>query len=110
MTILWGTNGTDTFVREPGRTAGPSASPQSIFQGLGAPPDRHRVQTSRGHPGLEPNSTPSRLSAAYRFLHRLAGESKLDVNVELEYLFLIVDKIVGHYFSTRFLFCLRHAC
>ena len=38
----------------------------------------------------------------YRFRNRLAGESKLDVNVELEYLFLIVDKIVGRYLPARF--------
>jgi dolichol-phosphate mannosyltransferase len=38
----------------------------------------------------------------YRFRNRVAGESKLDVNVELEYLFLIVDKLVGRYLPTRF--------
>ena len=38
----------------------------------------------------------------YRFRKRLAGESKLDVNVELEYLFLILDKMVGRYLPTRF--------
>ena len=38
----------------------------------------------------------------YRFRNRLAGESKLDVNVELEYIFLIVDKLVGRYLPTRF--------
>jgi dolichol-phosphate mannosyltransferase len=38
----------------------------------------------------------------YRFRNRLAGESKLDVNVELEYLFLIVDKLLGRYLPTRF--------
>jgi dolichol-phosphate mannosyltransferase len=38
----------------------------------------------------------------YRFRNRLAGESKLDVNVELEYVFLIVDKLVGRYLPTRF--------
>jgi dolichol-phosphate mannosyltransferase len=38
----------------------------------------------------------------YRFRNRLAGESKLDVNVELEYVFLIVDKMVGRYLPTRF--------
>ena len=30
MTILWGFNGTETFVREPGRTAGPSAPPDFL--------------------------------------------------------------------------------
>ena len=38
----------------------------------------------------------------YRFRKRMAGESKLDVNVELEYLFLILDKMVGRYLPTRF--------
>ena len=38
----------------------------------------------------------------YRFRKRLTGESKLDVNVELEYLFLILDKMVGRYLPTRF--------
>src|ERR1700678_968991 len=52
-------------------------------------------------------SSPTRPRVAevpYRFRNRLAGESKLDVNVELEYLFLIVDKIVGRYLPTRFVF------
>jgi len=50
-------------------------------------------------------SSPTRPRVAevpYRFRNRLAGESKLDVNVELEYLFLIVDKIVGRYIPARF--------
>ena len=50
-------------------------------------------------------SSPTRPRVAevpYRFRNRLAGESKLDVNVELEYLFLIVDKIVGRYVPARF--------
>ena len=50
-------------------------------------------------------SSPARPRVAevpYRFRNRLAGESKLDVNVELEYLFLIVDKIVGRYLPARF--------
>jgi dolichol-phosphate mannosyltransferase len=54
---------------------------------------------------LASSPTPPRVAEVpYRFRHRLAGESKLDVNVELEYLFLIVDKVVGHYLPTRFLF------
>jgi dolichol-phosphate mannosyltransferase len=50
-------------------------------------------------------SSPTRPRVAevpYRFRNRLAGESKLDVNVELEYLFLIIDKIVGRYLPARF--------
>jgi dolichol-phosphate mannosyltransferase len=50
-------------------------------------------------------SSPTRPRVAevpYRFRNRLAGESKLDVNVELEYIFLIVDKIVGRYIPARF--------
>ena len=38
----------------------------------------------------------------YRFRSREHGESKLDVNVELEYLFLLIDKIIGNYVPTRF--------
>jgi dolichol-phosphate mannosyltransferase len=38
----------------------------------------------------------------YHFRDRQLGESKLDVNVELEYLFLIVDKLVGRAIPTRF--------
>jgi len=38
----------------------------------------------------------------YHFRSRKLGESKLDVNVELEYLFLVVDKIVGRAIPTRF--------
>jgi dolichol-phosphate mannosyltransferase len=38
----------------------------------------------------------------YRFRNRLVGESKLDVNVELEYLFLIADKFLGRFLPTRF--------
>jgi len=38
----------------------------------------------------------------YHFRTRQLGESKLDVNVQLEYLFLIVDKLVGKWIPTRF--------
>ncbi|HEY0759541.1 MAG TPA: glycosyltransferase family 2 protein [Acidisarcina sp.] len=38
----------------------------------------------------------------YRFRNRELGESKLDVNVQLEYLFLIVDKLIGKWVPTRF--------
>jgi dolichol-phosphate mannosyltransferase len=38
----------------------------------------------------------------YRFRNREHGESKLDVNVELEYLFLLIDKMIGNYVPTRF--------
>jgi len=38
----------------------------------------------------------------YRFRNRQLGESKLDVNVEVEYLFLIVDKLIGKWVPTRF--------
>ncbi len=39
----------------------------------------------------------------YRFRNRQHGESKLDVNVELEYLSLIVDKVIGRAVPTRFI-------
>ena len=52
---------------------------------------------------LASSPTPPRVAEVpYRFRNRIAGESKLDVNVELEYLFLIVDKIVGRYIPARF--------
>jgi dolichol-phosphate mannosyltransferase len=38
----------------------------------------------------------------YRFRTRQLGESKLDVNVQLEYIFLVVDKLVGKWIPTRF--------
>ncbi len=38
----------------------------------------------------------------YRFRNRELGESKLDVNVQLEYIFLIIDKRVGNWIPTRF--------
>lgn len=38
----------------------------------------------------------------YRFRKRQLGESKLDANVELEYIFLLVDKVIGDYVPTRF--------
>jgi dolichol-phosphate mannosyltransferase len=47
-------------------------------------------------------TSPRVAEVPYRFRNRLAGESKLDVNVELEYLFLIVDKILGRYLPARF--------
>jgi dolichol-phosphate mannosyltransferase len=39
----------------------------------------------------------------YRFRTRQRGESKLDVNVEFEYLSLILDKIIGRAIPTRFI-------
>ena len=52
---------------------------------------------------LASSPVPPRIAEVpYRFRNRVAGESKLDVNVELEYLFLIVDKLVGRYLPTRF--------
>jgi dolichol-phosphate mannosyltransferase len=52
---------------------------------------------------LASSPKPPRIAEVpYRFRKRLAGESKLDVNVELEYLFLILDKILGRYLPTRF--------
>jgi dolichol-phosphate mannosyltransferase len=38
----------------------------------------------------------------YRFRTRQHGESKLDLNVELEYLYLLVDKMIGRWVPTRF--------
>ena len=50
-------------------------------------------------------SSPRQVRVAevpYQFRSRQYGESKLDVNVELEYLFLLVDKVIGHLVPTRF--------
>ena len=38
----------------------------------------------------------------YHFRTRQLGESKLDVNVQLEYIFLVIDKLVGKWLPTRF--------
>src|SRR6185295_11168031 len=38
----------------------------------------------------------------YRFRNRERGESKLDVSIELEYLYLLIDKLVGRFVPTRF--------
>ena len=52
---------------------------------------------------LASSPRPVRLAEVpYHFRERQWGESKLDVNVELEYLFLVVDKIVGNRIPTRF--------
>jgi dolichol-phosphate mannosyltransferase len=52
---------------------------------------------------LASSPTPPRIAEVpYRFRNRRAGDSKLDVNVQLEYLFLIVDKMVGRYLPARF--------
>ncbi len=45
---------------------------------------------------------PSTGEVPYLFRNRQLGESKLDVNVELEYLFLVVDKVIGSWVPTRF--------
>ncbi len=52
---------------------------------------------------LATSRTPPRVvEIPYRFRMRQAGESKLDTNVQLEYLFLILDKLVGRWVPTRF--------
>jgi dolichol-phosphate mannosyltransferase len=45
---------------------------------------------------------PRVVEIPYRFRMRETGESKLDVNVQLEYLFLILDKLIGRWVPTRF--------
>ena len=43
----------------------------------------------------------------YRFRNRKFGESKLDLNVGIEYLYLVADKLIGQWLPTRFvLYCL----
>ncbi len=52
---------------------------------------------------LATSRTPPRvIEVPYRFRMRQAGESKLDSSVMLEYLFLIVDKMIGRWVPTRF--------
>ena len=38
----------------------------------------------------------------YRFRDRQMGESKLDINAEVEYLYLLIDKLIGGVIPTRF--------
>lgn len=49
-------------------------------------------------------TTPAIAEVPYRFRNREKGSSKLDLNVELEYLHLLVSKTVGRYLPTRFVF------
>jgi dolichol-phosphate mannosyltransferase len=52
---------------------------------------------------LASSATPPRVAEVpYTFSNRQFGESKLDLNVELEYLFLVIDKMVGRFLPTRF--------
>jgi dolichol-phosphate mannosyltransferase len=52
---------------------------------------------------LATSKTPPRVAEVpYCFRMRQAGESKLDANVRLEYLFLILDKLIGRWVPTRF--------
>jgi dolichol-phosphate mannosyltransferase len=47
-------------------------------------------------------SLPRLGEVPYHFRNRRQGESKLDINVELEYLYLLVDKLIGKWVPTRF--------
>ena len=52
---------------------------------------------------LASSQRPVRIAdVPYHFRIRRRGESKLDVNVDLEYLFLLVDKIIGNVVPTTF--------
>jgi dolichol-phosphate mannosyltransferase len=52
---------------------------------------------------LASSPTPVRIGEVpYHFRMRQRGESKLDINVELEYLYLLVDKTIGGLLPTRF--------
>ena len=46
----------------------------------------------------------------YDFRMRRRGESKLDVRVELEYLYLVLDTLIGHNVPTRFVLFLLVGC
>jgi dolichol-phosphate mannosyltransferase len=52
--------------------------------------------------------TPVRFAEVpFTFRNRQLGQSKLDMNVGLEYLFLVADKLIGRWIPVRFiLFCL----
>jgi dolichol-phosphate mannosyltransferase len=52
--------------------------------------------------------TPVRFAEVpFTFRNRQQGKSKLDINVGLEYLYLVADKLIGRVLPTRFiLFCL----
>jgi dolichol-phosphate mannosyltransferase len=52
--------------------------------------------------------TPVRISEVpFTFRTRQQGKSKLDINVGLEYIFLVADKLIGRWVPVRFvLFCL----
>jgi dolichol-phosphate mannosyltransferase len=47
-------------------------------------------------------SSPRIGEVPYHFRNRQRGESKLDLNVQLEYLYLLVDKVIGKWVPTRF--------
>lgn len=52
---------------------------------------------------LASSERPVRLAeVAYRFRNRQQGESKLDLNVGLEYLYLVLDKLFGDRIPVRF--------
>ena len=58
---------------------------------------------------LSSSPSPPRLGEVpYHFRNRQQGESKLDINVELEYLYLLVDKVIGKWVPTRFVICLLY--
>jgi len=47
----------------------------------------------------------------FHFRNREVGESKLDLNVGIEYLYLVADKLVGRWLPIRFvLYCIVGAC
>jgi dolichol-phosphate mannosyltransferase len=52
---------------------------------------------------LASSTAPVRVGEVpYHFRMRLHGESKLDINTELEYLYLLLDKVIGDVVPTRF--------
>jgi dolichol-phosphate mannosyltransferase len=52
---------------------------------------------------LASSPEPARLGEVpYHFRNRKRGESKLDANVGLEYLYLVLDKVIGRFVPTRF--------
>jgi hypothetical protein len=60
----------------------------------------NRLQDS-GRPGRFRQRPVRFAEVPYRFRNRERGDSKLDVSIELEYLYLLIDKLVGRFVPTR---------
>src|ERR1019366_6707690 len=88
----------------PVRSAGviPSGTPLHVRVDEAIDTRRNRAGDQFSATLSEPIEVDGRIVVPYRFKTRQYGESKLDLNVELEYLYLLVDKLIGRYVPTRF--------